>query len=260
MFKHSFYVFDIETEAGDEEHIRALAKPFVKPQPLGAFDPSKVRLGNLKKQDLIDAKIADEREKHQAAVANYEADCEKAEQEHWSGVIRDAALNPVLGRIVVIGVKSAGGKEKFIDGDEADVLSAWWSRYDELVSTGARFIGCNIHDFDLPFLCRRSWINGIEIPETVTDGRYWSNCFIDVRKRWLLGQRYTECESSLNHMARALGVGEKMPGEIGAHFGRYWRGTEEDRELAKQYLQRDLDLTLGIARRLGVIRERAVAV
>lgn len=248
------YSFDIETEAGSEEQIRALAEPFVKPPPPGPFDPSQVRTGNLKDQAKIDAKIADAAEAHAQTVASYAADCEAAEKKHWQELVDSAALNPATGRVVVIGVKSAGGIETFISGDESDILSSWWARWEERMGAGDRFLGCNSSGFDLPYLCRRSWINNIPVPGAVWDGRYWHKSFIDVRHHWLLGQRYTECKSSLDHIARVLGVGEKLPGEIAANFGRYWR---EQRQVAESYLRRDLDLTLLIARRIGIIREKA---
>jgi hypothetical protein len=250
----TFYAFDVETEAGSDEQIRALAKPYVKPAPPGLFDESSVKTGNLKDPAKIAAKIEEARQEHQQAVASYADDCAKGEAEHWKQVREAAALNPVTGRVLVIGVKSAGGAERFISGDEPDILSAWWSRWEKLTDSGARWLSCNGRDFDLPYICRRSWINGVSVPGSAYDGRYWHNSFIDVRQRWLLGQRYADCESSLNHIARVLGVGEKLPGDIGARFGQVWR---EDRELALSYLRRDLDLTLSIAKRIGVIRERA---
>jgi hypothetical protein len=248
------YAFDLESEQGDEATIRALHDSFVKPAPPGAFDPSQVAVGNLKDPAKIDAKIEDAKLKHQQAVLSYASDCEAAEQKYWADIFAKAALSPATGRIVVVGVKSAGGVERFISGDEPDILSAWWARWEELMGAGAKFLGANIVNFDLPYLVRRSWINGIPVPGAAWDGRYWHKSFVDVRQQWLLGQRWADCPSSLDHMAKVLGFEGKLPGEIAAHFGRYWR---EQREVAEAYLRRDLDLTLGIARRLGIIRERA---
>ncbi len=250
-----YYAFDIETTVGDDAVIRSLVAPFVKPAPPGPFDRAAVKVGNLKDQAKIDAKIEEAHRDHLQAVANYADDCAAAEKRYWDEVYGKAALDPTTGRIVVVGVMSQGGSVRFIDGDEPDILSAWWSRWEELMMQGARFLGSNSRDFDLPYLVRRSWINGVPVPESVVDqGRYWHKCFHDVRQHWLLGQRYADCHSSLDYMARALGVGEKLPGEIGAHFGKYWN---EDREKAKNYLTRDLELTLSIARRLGLIQEKA---
>lgn len=252
----NYYAFDIETEQGDEATIRALAKPYVKPAPPGDFDEASVKVGHLTDKAKIIAKVEEARLEHGRAVESYESDCEAAEKKHWQEVFDRAALNASTGRIVVIGVKSAGGAEKFISGDEPDILSSWWARWEELSGAGAIFLGTNCFAFDLPYLVRRSWINQIPVPGEVWEERWekWHPSFKDVRTRWLLRQRYVDCESSLDHIAKVLGVGEKLPGEIAAHFGRYWR---EQREVAEQYLRRDLDLTLAIAKRIGTIREKA---
>jgi hypothetical protein len=249
------YAFDLESEGGDEATIRALHDPFVKPSPPGAFDESSVKCGNLGEAKARE-KIEAARQAHAKAVASYAADCDAAEQKYWREIFDRAALSPSTGRIVVVGVKSAGGTERFISGDEADILSSWWARWEELSGAGAIFVGCNSALFDLPYLVRRSWVNGIPVPGEVWESQWrrWHKSFVDVRERWLLGQRWAECPSSLDHMAKVLGFEGKLPGEIAANFGRYWR---EQREFAESYLRRDLDLTLGIARRLGIIRERA---
>lgn len=249
------YVFDIETEAGNEETIRDLCKPFVKPPaPCECFDPSSVKLGRMKDQVKIDAKIEAAREAHEELVTNYAEKCIADERDYWQKIIANAAKNPALGKIVVIGVKSTGGKERFICGDEPDILSSWWASWEARMMEGCTFIGCNNFEFDLPFLRIRSWINNVPVPDSVRDNRWWHRCFADVRQEWLSGRRNTDCESNLNHIGKALGLGGKLPGDIAPQFGRYWR---EQRSVAEQYLRRDLDLTLSIARRLGIIRDKA---
>lgn len=251
------YIFDLETEAGNEDTIRALCKPFVAPPPPGEFKVESVKLGNLKDQAKIDAKIKDARDAWEEAVANYADKCATDERDYWQKIIQNAAKNPALGRIVVIGVLSSTGKETIIDGDEPDILSGWWASWEKRMMDGCAFVGSNIFDFDLPFLRIRSWINGVPVPEAVRDNRWWHRSFVDLRQEWLSGRRYTECESSLDHMGKALGLGGKLPGDLGAQFGRLWRGTPEQRKQALSYLRRDLDLTLSIAKRIGVIHERA---
>ena len=99
------YAFDIETEQGDEATIRALHDPFVKPDaPDEFFDPSQVKVGHLKDQAKIDAKIDDARQAHAQALASYAADCDAAEKEYWRAILERAALSPATGRIVVVGV------------------------------------------------------------------------------------------------------------------------------------------------------------
>jgi hypothetical protein len=245
--------FDIETESLPEEQVRLFSEPFKKPAHPGPFDPSAVRTGNLKDQIKIDAKIQEARDAHALAVQSYEADCTKAEREYWQGLMDKAALSPVTGRVVVVGLRSVSGKETLISGDEPDILSSFWNQYRDCSRARRQMIGANILNFDLPFLVRRSWINRVEVPDGVRDGRYWDKIFVDIREHWLCGQWKGDVESSLDLMARALGVGHKLDKTIGAHFGKLWRGDQQEHELAKRYLQRDLELTIEIARRLGII-------
>lgn len=253
----SAYIFDAETERGDEDSIRSLCKPFVKPPPPNPDWRSQVKLGNLKDPAKIDAKIEDARVAYQQAVDNYQADSEAAEQKYWREIIDNAALNPALGRIVCIGVASDTGKVKIIDGDEADILSSWWSSWEARMLQGFSFVGHNIFEFDLPFLRIRSWVNRVTIPASLRDNRWWNRCFIDVRQEWLSGRPSTKCESNLDHIGKAMGLGGKLPGDIGAKFGRLWRGTPEERQQALAYINRDLELTAGIAKQMGIIREKA---
>jgi hypothetical protein len=57
-------VFDIETGPLPSDEIRANSAPFVPAPPPGDFDPSAVKLGNLKDEAKIAAKINDAREEY----------------------------------------------------------------------------------------------------------------------------------------------------------------------------------------------------
>lgn len=250
-------IFDCETEPLDEETVRQFAPPFVPPEPPGKFDAGAVKVGNLKKPELIDAKIAEAQAAHDVLVAEYPKARVEAEKKHWRDAMDRAALDPLTGRILVIGIKTVGGRESLIFNEsEATTLKVFWNKYEEVHRQNQGvMIGANISNYDLPFLRRRSWINDVEVPATVRPFpyRYWNSLFVDLRDIWLSGQRYTDCKSSVDLMARALGLGAK-DGEVnGANFHRYWRGKPDERELALKYLRRDLDLTFQIARRLQII-------
>ena len=81
---------------------------------------------------------------------------------------------------------------------ESAILGRFWATYLKVKNEGRPMVGLNIFDFDLPFLARRSWINGIDVPETAIDQsfRYWDRVFVDLRRRWLLGQHSTSCKSN----------------------------------------------------------------
>lgn len=229
-------VFDIETTGLSEDHLRSIYKEPTWEEFSAACDQR--------------WKEETRREKYAAATKNgFASFCEKA------------ALDPTTGRVLAVGFQSADDPSKFAiedgGGDEAKLIAAFWAKYLKCRSHNQpggprKLVGCNIFGFDLPFLVRRSWILGVEVPGTVRPDRYWDVIFVDIRERWLLGQRWGDCASSLAVMAQALGCGKKPDGVNGGDFGRLWLGTAEERQQAVAYLRNDLAMTAAVAKRLGV--------
>ena len=171
--------FDIETGPLPEAELLAMLPP---------FDPGEVKTGNIKDPAKIAEKLAE-------AAANHKRD-----------FIERAALDPLTGRVVAIGVqietpafdresgqvnRALAGSEFAIiaDDDEAAMLREFWRlvRGDE--SRLNTLIGFNSNQFDLPFLFRRSWKHGVKIPFGLRRGRYWGEQVIDIRDNWQLGDR-----------------------------------------------------------------------
>jgi hypothetical protein len=241
-------IFDIETGPLPESELLAM---------LPAFDPAEVKTGNLKDPAKIAEKIAE------------------AEANHRRDFIERAALDPLTGRVVAIGVmiyESRGEKSpdfsKFEsaqrpspgnDGgscnsplrengkfsiigndDEKRTLAEFWDLTRGEMGRTNPMIGFNIFAFDLPFLFRRSWKHRVAVPFGLRRGRYWGDQLIDLRDYWQLGDR--QARGSLDSIARHLGVGAKN-GE-GAAFAEFWR---TDRKQAEAYLRNDVELTGKVA-------------
>lgn len=248
-------IWDIETGPLDGVRLAALCPAYEPPPHPGEFDPAAVKYGNTKDPDKRSAILADNQARHSSAVESYERDCKLGAEQHFADFKSKAALDATTGRVLCVGFQSGDtGKVAIIDGDgdESKLLTSFWDKYRSCRSGDSfrSMVGCNIFSFDLPFLVRRSWILGVEVPDTVIkDSHYWdARVFVDLRNVWLLGQRWGECESKLDTMARALGVGAKNGN--GADFAGLWAS---DREKAVAYLRNDLQLTCDVAKRLGVI-------
>lgn len=225
--------FDIETGGLPEEELLAIMPP---------FDPDDVKLGNIKDPLKVQAKIDLAREKHKRDF------------------IERAALCPLTGRVMAVGIveKVSGVFECIGDDDEAELLRKFWKAVcftesvemspfgDEFGGDEAlnRIIGFNVRLFDLPFLVKRSWKHRVAVPARLRSGRYWSEQMVDLRDVWQLGD--SGSVGSLGRVAKHLGVGQKN-GD-GAAFARLWR---EDRETAMAYLRNDLDMTVRVAQALG---------
>jgi RNase_H superfamily len=221
-------IWDIETGA-NFERARALMPP---------FDESEVRTGNLKDEDKIKAKYADRRVAHERS---------------W---MEGSALRPETGHVLAIGILPTRKEDSPLffhvhQTNEADVLQSFW---EFLVSTqeatGQHFIGFAIFHFDLPFLVIRSRILGVQVPLNLRVGRYYNATrFVDLQEEWLAGRSRNDTRSSLDYVAKALGVGEKSGS--GDKFESLY-SADEARALA--YLENDLNLAKGVARKLGLIR------
>lgn len=227
MNMHSTILFDVETGPLPESELAALLPP---------FDPAEVKVGNLKDPEKIAAKIAE------------------AEANHKRDFIENAALDPLTGRVVAIGMLRHDTRDFVAVGheDEARTLAEFWSVLRAEIVRGSNLVGFNTFQFDLPFLLRRSWKHRVPVPLGLRRGRYWSEHLGDLREIWQLGDRMAK--GSLDSIAKHLGVGEKT-GE-GKDFARLWR---EDRAKAMSYLRNDLELTAKIAEALGMVEMPAAA-
>jgi uncharacterized protein YprB with RNaseH-like and TPR domain len=213
-------IFDVETGPLAESELSTLLPP---------FDPAEVRTGNTKDPEKIAAKIAE------------------SETNHRRDFFDRAALDPLTGRVVAIGVLYPDSGEYDIIGhdDEARTLGAFWEVCRGENGRVNQMIGFNTHGFDLPFLIRRSWKHGVEVPYGIRRGRFWGDEMVDLRELWQLGDR--QARGSLDSIAKHLGVGAKN-GD-GKAFAELWRS---DRKQAEAYLHNDLKLTAKIAHALGI--------
>jgi hypothetical protein len=212
--------FDIETGPLPEAELL---------QMVPAFDPAEVKVGNLKDPEKIAAKRAE------------------AEADHRRQFIERAALDPLTGRVLAVGLLSDQDDFRLIGHeDEAALLREFWTACQDGKSRLNRMVGFNTNAFDLPFLIRRSFKQRVQIPFGIRRGRYWGEELVDLREEWQLGDR--QARGSLDTIARYLGVGLKNG--HGDQFARLWT---EDRVKAVEYLRRDVELTARIAEVLGLV-------
>ena len=206
-------VFDIETGALPDEQIKQIAP---------AFKESSVLTGNLGLEKSLE-KIKAARERHLLSI------------------IDKAALHAEYGEVLAIGIE-AEGQTTILTGDEANILKQFWDRADADCRQGLiSWVGFNILSFDLPFLFRRSLINGVSIPhglQPVT--RYWPTFFRDLMDTWKAGD--WKALISLDRFCKACG----QPGKSGdgKHFKELF---EEDQDAAVAYLENDLKITRNLA-------------
>jgi hypothetical protein len=250
--------FDIETGPLDDDIVLQFAEPFESAPRPGEFDESVVKYGQTKDPAKRAEKLRDCQEKHAAAVASYEADQVAAYAKWRADVLDKAALDPATGRVLVVGAMNAatgvGGMAKH-GTPEGELLQAFWAKYVKCRMDNRRIVGFDIRNFDLPFMRIRSAILGVDVPRSVFDGKRFDPLFVDLAEDWACGRRWTDVgKFKLDRVARAMGVGGKWPGECcGRVFHKFWNGTPEQHAEAQRYLLRDLELVVGVAKKLGVV-------
>lgn len=175
-----------------------------------------------------------------------------AKKQEW---LDKAALNALTGQVLCIGL-SVDGEFRTLSGLEPDVLRGFFetiSTAKEHASGALQIVGYNSHIFDLPMICRRSWLLGVRVPSWIRRGRYWSELFVDLREQWMCGDRVPDRTKTegLNGLCKAFGIGEKS-GD-GKYFGKLW---ESDRVAALAYLRNDILLTQRLAEKMNIITTR----
>lgn len=246
------YVFDIETMAlPDEELVKFIPKQgeYV---PLPQFDPSSVRVGHLKVQTKIDAKILQAKNDYATTALNRRAEHDSYEVTELAKLREKAALSPLTGKVVAIGIMRCDGTYRIIGGeDEPAILGTWWEFVDSVL---ADFVGHSSNRFDWPFLIRRSWTHGIvELPDAFRDERL-PRCCIDTAERATFG-RYGEY-ISLNDLALSFGLPGKPDDCDGEAFAEmYLSGDERKLATAIEYLKYDLQSVWSIAARMDIVND-----
>lgn len=255
-------IFDIETGPQPEEVLRKHLPPLDESQfEVGEFDSAAVKTGNLKDQKKIDEKIEAARKEHEKQKQGLAKTVEAARRDHWESFRDVAPLDAAYGRVVAIGLYAPESDMFYCDpfhhpdgdGDEFNILSRFWSKCAAAIHKSRSIIGLNTHQFDLPFLVRRSWLLGVDVPNIIVSGittkwPKWNDRFIDLRQVWLLGAGQNT-KSNFGVLSHAFGTSGKTEEEGGKYFWRLW---DEDRERAVAYLEQDVRQPAEWAERMGI--------
>lgn len=145
-------------------------------------------------------------------------------QNKW---LDECALSPLTGQILAAVWVDMEGKARVIDADstsEGAVIEFIFDRFRN-AGQGAHYkvAGFNIAEFDIPWLIKRAWACGVEIPTGIFKlSRKWFDLppwMIDIRHLWGMGESYAK--GDLGRIAEFLGVGEKRG--TGDNFAKLWR-------------------------------------
>jgi 3'-5' exonuclease len=156
---------------------------------------------------------------------------------------KKAALDALTGQVICVGVLAVNRSNKIDSGlalvgrDEKKLLAAFWAHVSE--SKSSQFIAHNGLAFDLPYLWRRSVVQGVR-PTLNLDLRRYRNDFVfDTMTVWANWE--LRGNTSLDALANGLGVGAKSG--CGGKVLDLWKAGKLD-EIAR-YCIHDCWLTYG---------------
>lgn len=122
--------------------------------------------------------------------------------------------------------------EKILLKEFVELLARFTGFYPDL-----RFCGHNIKEFDLPFLCRRMIINGIELPSTMqlSGKKPWEIAHLDTLELWRFGdyKHFT----SLSLLAGVLDIPSPKDDIDGSMVGEVYWGEQDLARIARYCMQ-----------------------
>lgn len=202
---------------------------------------------------LLSENMQDEWERKCALKFGPEAEPERFFQEK-------AGIYAEFGKIVCITLGCFREREgnvkfylrSFADDDETNLLKEFCQAVHRLHQNYAnlQFVGHNIREFDMPYICRRLMILGLPLPECMNlQGRKpWQSPYVDTMQLWSFGdyKSYTR----LNLLAEVLGIPSPKDDICGEDVGRvYW--VEKDLSRISTYCQKDVETTARVYLRLA---------
>lgn len=223
-FKRRKVSWDIETGPESDEILRKFY------EPLADFSEEACKAEYATARDAA---------KGPAFIAKKKAEHEAAKVEHWEKYRANAALSPMTGRILVIGIRENGVARVLVartDEEEKAIIAEFLAYVAEVMAGGGVIEGFNTDQFDLPFVFRRGLKYRLNV-HLLRNGRYWHPIFRDLLAVWQAGDRTKFI--SLNTLAEYLGTRTRKNGD-----GRYFYVVfAEDPDKAIAYAKNDLVMT-----------------
>lgn len=162
------------------------------------------------------------------------------------------ALDAMSGRVVCVGMLIDDGQIvteiTLADEDERRLITEFW----RTVAPNDVLVGHNVLEFDVRFLCQRSWILGIQPSRKVDTRKYYSGDVLDTLQLWT--NWGNKKGATLDALGLALGCGGKTGN--GANVAKMW--AERDIDGIKSYCQEDVRLAYRVFCRLTYREPREV--
>ena len=172
--------------------------------------------------------------------------------------MKNAGVYSEFSKIICISVGCFYKKDKdmffrvksFTGADEKQLLSDFSALVKKFFVTKNNFVcGHNIKEFDIPFICRRLLINGLDIPAGInaTGKKPWETTFIDTLELWRFGdyKNYT----SLKLLSAVFDIPTQKDDIDGSQVAEVYYKEKNINRIA-QYCQKDVIAVARLYQRL----------
>jgi hypothetical protein len=166
-----------------------------------------------------------------------------------------AAFFPEFGKVSCVSMafltKSGDIKfESFYGEDELHILKETRRVFDKIETMGFELCGQSIKTFDIPFLGKRFFINGLNPPKLFPthNTKPWELRVLDTKEVWQFGNNWSL--GSLDLMCSVLEIDSPKNGDVKGDSvtTNYWDGNHEE---IKEYCERDVKALVDIITKLN---------
>lgn len=169
-----------------------------------------------------------------------------------------AAFFPEFGKVACVSMAfvTKNGEikfESFYGEDEIHILTETRKVFDKIEPLGFDLCGQSIKIFDIPFLGKRYFINGMKPPKLFPthDSKPWDLRVVDTKEVWQFGNNWSL--GSLDLICSVLDVDSPKNGDVKGDnvTANYWSGKHEE---IKEYCERDVKALVDIITKLNNLK------
>lgn len=169
-----------------------------------------------------------------------------------------AAIFAEFGKIICIGLGYFHKEElriKTLMGGEEEMLTEFFSIVNQFFCNPEKHIFCghNIREFDVPYICRRACVHGLQLPAilNLSNKKPWEVKFIaDTMELWKFGDLKNYI--SLDLLSACLGLDGSKADMDGSQVGRVYH-EEKDLNRIAEYCSRDVWVTCNVFLRMHLL-------
>jgi hypothetical protein len=180
------------------------------------------------------------------------------EEIHQEVYRQTAAFFPEFGKVACVSMAfvTKTGEirfESFYGENELNVLTETRKVFDKIEPLGFDLCGQSIKNFDIPFLGKRFFINGMKPPKLFPtyDTKPWDLRVVDTKDVWQFGNNWSL--GSLDLICSVLDIDSPKNGDVKGDSvtTNYWEGKHEE---IKEYCERDVKALVDIITKLNNLK------